>query len=77
MAVLVGVAVFVLVAWMMYRILFDSWEEFKESVHYWLKPDLVSLIEGDYENDWWAEMKLFVWLLPSVGMGYGVYCVLQ
>lgn len=42
-------------------LLFDDWYDFGDAIRFWLTPDLISLIRGEWGEDWWAEMKLGIW----------------
>jgi hypothetical protein len=48
--------------WVVGWIVFKDWGDFWECVKFWLTPDIISLFRGEWIEDWWAEMKLFVWI---------------
>lgn len=50
-----------------FKILFKDREEFFEAIWFWLKPDLWSALRGEFWEDLWAEMKL--WLFVSACTG--------
>ena len=49
-------------------ILFRRWADFWEAIVFWLKPELWSLLDGEYWDDVWAEAKLAIWLLLPIGL---------
>ena len=69
LAIIAGVVTAVLT----FRFIFSDKEEFFECIKYWLMPDIVSLFRGRYWDDFWSELKLFVWLGVSALVGFGVY----
>lgn len=42
--------------------LFHDWEDFLRSIRFWITPNLISLIRGEYWADWWGTMKLGIWV---------------
>jgi len=56
-----------LVAFLFFKPFFGDWSGFWECVHYWFTPDIVSIFRGEWEDDRWASLKLFIWLALSVG----------
>jgi len=56
-----------LVAFLFFKPFFDDWSGFWECVKFWFTPDLISLFRGQWEEDRWATMKLFIWLGLSIG----------
>lgn len=44
------------------KAVFDDWDGFVECVKYWLMPDIISWLNGEGVDDWWAELKLWWWL---------------
>ncbi len=48
-------------------VFFKGWEDFWESVRFFLTPDIFSLFNGEYWDDWWGEMKLGLWIAACVG----------
>ncbi|MEZ6319182.1 MAG: hypothetical protein R3B49_10605 [Phycisphaerales bacterium] len=58
------------------KAVFGDWSEFVECVKYWLTPDIISLVRGEWSEDWWAEFKLFAWALVCAGIVWGEHWVL-
>ena len=42
---------------------FRDWSSFLEALYYDLIPDLISLIRGRLAADWWAEFKLYMFMM--------------
>lgn len=61
------------VGYMLYKLLFDTWDEFIHCVKFCFTPDIISLFRGQYYEDMWAELKLIFWLVVTVGCGFGIY----
>jgi hypothetical protein len=52
--------------------IFGSAEEFWDRVKFWLTPDILSMLRGEYWRDYWSELKLALWILvclapPAIG----------
>jgi len=73
MDLLLGVLAGLAMAFVLFNILFETWDEFLECLKYWIKPDILSMIRGEYWEDNWAELKLVIWASGSVAVGVGVY----
>lgn len=50
-----------------FRILFKDRDEFVEAIWFWLKPDLWSALRGELMDDWWAEIKLGLFVSACTG----------
>lgn len=61
----------------LWKPIFGDMENFAECIGYWFTPDAWSFLNNEYWEDWWAELKLGIWILPSIGVGYGLYCLFQ
>jgi hypothetical protein len=68
--IIAGIAVLVL----FFKPVFGDAGCFWECVRFWLTPDILSLFRGEWGEDWWAEMKLGVWLFCGGAIGFAVYC---
>jgi hypothetical protein len=51
-----------------YRVIFRDAEEFLESLRFWLTPDILSAFRGEFWEDWWAEMKLGLFVAATAGL---------
>ncbi|MEZ6056667.1 MAG: hypothetical protein R3C01_08180 [Planctomycetaceae bacterium] len=69
LSVLIGLAT----AGLLFKLFFDDLEEFGECFMYLLKPNILSLFDGDYLEDQWKSMKLGFWAALSIGAGVGTY----
>ena len=78
LAIGIGIAVAIGVMVLLFKPLFGDADGFGECVRFWLTPDLLSLFKGEYSEDWWAEMKLGIWLFLAGGCGFAAwYGVMQ
>jgi len=59
------------------KFLFNDWAGFLEALKFWLTPDSWSFLKGEAMDDWFAEMKLFVWVAGSIAAVLGEYYLLQ
>lgn len=57
-----------------YRGIFTDSDDFKKSLGYAFKPDIISLIKGEYFKDRFAEMKLgfFIFLCVATIIGEAI-----
>ncbi len=56
-----------------FKFYFDDLDDLMDCIKFWFTPDIISAIRGDLEHDWWAELKLFVWLALGGFAGYAVH----
>lgn len=73
MSIALAITIGSIIGYMTYKLLFDNLDEFVDCVKFWLTPDIISLFRGQFYVDMWAEMKLILWLVVTVGCGYGMY----
>lgn len=71
--VFMGILAGIITAVLMYKVIFSGKDDFFECIRFWLIPDIFSMIRGQYWDDHWAQLKLFIWLGASVAAGYSVY----
>jgi hypothetical protein len=57
----------------LFKPFFQDWSGFRECIKFWLRPDIISLFRGEYDEDRWATLKLFVWFALSLGLGFFAY----
>ncbi len=55
---------------LLFKIFFDGFGEFLECLRFWFTPEIVSIFRGEWNEDLWAEMKLFIYVGLSVGVGF-------
>ncbi|WP_431733124.1 hypothetical protein [Kingella kingae] len=60
-------------AMMLFYLFFGDWEDFVACVKFWFTLNIISALRGQYYDDIWAEIKLFLWLAISIGEGVLVY----
>lgn len=58
-----------LMAWPLFHIFFENFDDFMECVGYWFTPDIISAFRGEWTEDQWAELKFFVYGALCVGSG--------
>ena len=63
----VNLPIYFFLAW----ILFRDWAGFIECAKFWLTPDIFSAFQGQYWEDQWGEMKLWVWVIACAGCVFG------
>jgi hypothetical protein len=44
------------------RLMFDDWSGFFESIRFSLTPDFISMFRGEWEQDLWESLKLFIFV---------------
>lgn len=60
-------------AFLLFRVFFETKDEFITCVKFWFTPDIASILRGEYFDDHWAEFKLWLWIGGSAAMGYGAF----
>ncbi len=45
------------------KIFFEDWQGFCEAIRFWLTPEIISAFRGEYWEDVFSELKLFVYLI--------------
>ena len=58
---------------LLFKPFFGDLGGFLECLRFWLTPDIFSLFRGEWAEDWWAEMKLGMWLICGVAVGFAAY----
>ena len=64
------------VYWLLGWVVFQQWDEFFESVRFWLTPDIFSAFRGEYGDSQWANLRLFLWAVLCAVSIYGEYSLL-
>lgn len=64
--ILGNIPVYVFLAWCW----FGGLGNFLEAIEYSLIPNWVSALRGEFEDDWWASLKLLLWFLSCVACVY-------
>lgn len=66
LAIFAGVAM----AALLFKVFFDDLAEFLECLRFWFTPEIISVFRGEWNEDLWAELKLFVYVGLSTGVGF-------
>ena len=67
-----GVIAAITVMYFTYKLIFGCWDELSDALSFWLTPDIFSWIRGEAMDDFFAEMKLGVWILTGVATYWGM-----
>ena len=46
-----------------FKFFFREKGDFLEALGYWFTPNIVSLMTGNLDEDWWHTMKLWLWIV--------------
>jgi len=60
--VILNIPLYIAFGW----VFFGTWDGFWEGIKFWGTPNIISAFRGEYWEDRWAEIKLFLW---------GAFCV--
>lgn len=63
-----------LIAW---RLIFDGFDDFLESLRYLFQPDWLSALRGEWTEDGWQSMKFLLWVLLSLAFATGIYKLMK
>ena len=66
-----------LVARIVFRIFFDDRADLLEALRYYIQPDWLSFLRGEWGADWWQSFKLGIYLALSGRAGVYVFVWLQ
>ncbi|HZW11115.1 MAG TPA: hypothetical protein VFF69_14530 [Phycisphaerales bacterium] len=50
------------------KVVFGGWGEFLDCLAFWVRPDLLSALRGEWTDDLWAECKLLVFMVTGAGV---------
>jgi ABC-type spermidine/putrescine transport system permease subunit II len=59
-----------LAAYLLFSFFFEDWGDFWKCVRYYLTPDFISLLRGEWMEDWWASFKLGLYLALVAGASF-------
>ena len=48
--------------WVIGRFVFDDWQDFLDHLRLWYQPIWLSALRGEFHEDLWAQVKLFMFL---------------
>lgn len=74
--VILAIAASAGVAKLLWKPFFGDMETFQDCIRFWLTPDFFSMMRGEYGQDWFAEMRLGLWIGLSVAAGAAIFIVL-
>lgn len=60
-----------------FKLFFTDWADYLEAWRYNLTPNLLSMVRGEYSEDFWAEIKLSVFHGIGISAGIGTYLGLE
>lgn len=69
----ISIGASLLMAAALFRLFFKDLPDFIECLRFYFQPNIISLFRGEWEQDWWASLKLGVWLTLAVGMGLATH----
>ena len=52
---------------------FDSWDDFLNSLRYWFQPDWLSLLRGEFADDFFATLKMIIFLIFCVAATFFIH----
>ncbi len=65
------IAAALLAAYFLFSFFFKDWDDFWECVRFYFTPDFISLLRGEWTEDWWASMKLGLYFALVAGASFG------
>lgn len=63
--------------WCLYRALFTDVDELADAIKFWITPEIFSAFRGEYVDDIWAELKLFLLVGGCIALVIVEYGALQ
>ena len=63
--------------WFLGKILFKDWQGLIGCLKYWLRPDIISWFRGEWSEDFWAEMRLFFYIIGCVACVFAEYKIIE
>ncbi len=67
-----NIPVYLALGWFFFR----TWDNFTECLGYLIKPDIWSWMNGEMVDDFWATMKIYLWLALCLGAAPAEYYVI-
>jgi hypothetical protein len=67
----VGATLFMAIA--LFRLFFKDAADFIDCLRLYFQPSFISLLRGEWRDDWWASMKLGVWITIALAMGVATH----
>jgi len=75
MAEACGVAAGMVTLVLSFKLFFRDLSAFGDALRFWFTPDVISMFRGEWGEDFFAELKLGLWLFLGGLVGTGVYAV--
>lgn len=73
MLIAASIVVGLLAGWLLFRIFFNDFEDFTQCIGYWLTPDIFLVFKGEWTEGHWAQLKLSIYALLTIGSGFLTY----
>ena len=62
MNLILAILASLITAFLLFRVFFETLDELIDCIKFWFTPDIISWLRGQSTEDWWAELKIIVWL---------------
>ena len=72
MGIVFGIIVGIVVMALLFKPIFKTSDHFRECLRYAFTPDLISMFRGEYGEDWFASMKIGLWVGVGILSGIAV-----
>ena len=59
------------------KVMFGGWAEFWDAIKFWFTPDVLSMLKGEYADDFWAEMKIGLFIVLCGVCVFGEFTLIQ
>jgi hypothetical protein len=69
----ISIGASLLMAAALWRLFFKDLPDFVECLRFYFQPNIISLFRGEWQQDWWASLKLGVWATIAVAMGVATH----
>jgi len=67
----IGVGLFV--ALILFKIVFEDFDDFIDCIKFWLQGDFISMLTGEREEYRWDTLRIFLWIAISGAGGVCAY----
>ena len=76
MAIALALITAIVVGWVLARLLFEAYEDWKQCAEFWFQPEIVSIIFGELKEDLKSEIRFWLWFAGTFGSAYFAYWLL-
>jgi hypothetical protein len=73
MLIAISIAAGVIVAALLFRLLFKGFSDFINCLRFYFQPDIISLFRGELVQDFWASLRLGLWVGVSLIVTVATY----